>query len=87
MDRGQPDRKALNCAIEALKLGRFVMIAPEGRESVAGGLEQPRGLRTPAHGELQRPRAHLGDPGGGFVPTDRVIGRAFAVVWRIVIPA
>ena len=26
-------------------------------------------------------RAHLGDPGGGFVPTDRVIGRAFAVVW------
>ncbi|MFZ9987918.1 MAG: signal peptidase I [Candidatus Nanopelagicales bacterium] len=26
-------------------------------------------------------RAHLGDPGGGFVPTDKVIGRAFAVVW------
>ena len=26
-------------------------------------------------------RAHLGDPGGGFVPQDRVIGRAFAVVW------
>lgn len=26
-------------------------------------------------------RAHLGDPGGGFVPTDRVVGRAFAVVW------
>jgi signal peptidase I len=26
-------------------------------------------------------RAHLGDPGGGFVPTDRVIGRAFAIVW------
>ncbi len=26
-------------------------------------------------------RAHLGDPGGGFVPTDRVIGRAFAVIW------
>jgi signal peptidase I len=26
-------------------------------------------------------RAHLGDPGGGFVPEDRVIGRAFAVVW------
>jgi len=28
-------------------------------------------------------RAHLGDPGGGFVPTDRVIGRAFAVVWPL----
>ncbi len=25
-------------------------------------------------------RAHLGDPGGGFVPVDRVIGRAFAVI-------
>jgi len=28
-------------------------------------------------------RAHLGDPGGGFVPLDRVIGRAFAVVWPL----
>ncbi len=28
-------------------------------------------------------RAHLGDPGGGFVPVDRVIGRAFAVVWPL----
>lgn len=28
-------------------------------------------------------RAHMGDPGGGFVPVDRVIGRAFAVVWPI----
>lgn len=26
-------------------------------------------------------RAHLGDPGGGFVPVDRVLGRAFVVVW------
>ncbi len=40
LHRGQPDRKALNCALEAFKLGRFVMIAPEGRESVVGGLEQ-----------------------------------------------
>ena len=28
-------------------------------------------------------RAHLGDPGGGFVPLDRVLGRAFAVVWPL----
>ncbi len=28
-------------------------------------------------------RAHLGDPGGGFVPVDRVIGRAFAIVWPV----
>jgi len=26
-------------------------------------------------------RAHMGEPGGGFVPVDHVIGRAFAVVW------
>lgn len=38
--RGQPDRRALNCAIESLRRGRFVTIAPEGRESVIGGLEQ-----------------------------------------------
>ena len=26
-------------------------------------------------------RSHMGEPGGGFVPVDHVIGRAFAVVW------
>lgn len=26
-------------------------------------------------------RAHLGDPGGGFVPESKVVGRAMAVVW------
>lgn len=26
-------------------------------------------------------RSHLGDPGGGFVPVDQVLGRAFLVVW------
>ena len=26
-------------------------------------------------------RAHLGDPGGGFVPESKVIGRAMAVLW------
>ena len=28
-------------------------------------------------------RSHMGEPGGGFVPVDRVIGRAFAVVWPL----
>ena len=28
-------------------------------------------------------RAHLGDPGGGFVPVDQVLGRAFVVVWPV----
>lgn len=26
-------------------------------------------------------RAHLGDPGGGFVPTDNVVGKAWLRVW------
>ena len=28
-------------------------------------------------------RAHTGDPGGGTVPEDKVIGRAFSVVWPL----
>jgi signal peptidase I len=28
-------------------------------------------------------RAHLGDPGGGFVPVDNVVGKVFAVVWPL----
>lgn len=26
-------------------------------------------------------RAHVGDPGGGTIPIDKILGRAFAVVW------
>lgn len=40
LHRGRPDRRALSYALEALELGRFVSIAPEGRESVVGGLEE-----------------------------------------------
>jgi signal peptidase I len=28
-------------------------------------------------------RAHLGDPGGGFVPVDSVVGRGMSVVWPV----
>ncbi|WP_285493259.1 signal peptidase I [Actinomadura sp. NBRC 104425] len=28
-------------------------------------------------------RAHRGDPGGGTIPTNRVIGRAFVIVWPL----
>lgn len=28
-------------------------------------------------------RAHMGDPGGGFVPESKVVGRAIAVLWPI----
>jgi len=28
-------------------------------------------------------RSHLGDPGGGFVPEDKVVGRAMTVLWPL----
>lgn len=28
-------------------------------------------------------RAHMGDPGGGFVPTSKVVGRAMSVLWPL----
>ncbi len=49
----------------------FDIVVPEGKLWVMG---DHRAASSDS-------RAHLGDPGGGFVPTDRVIGRAFAVVW------
>jgi 1-acyl-sn-glycerol-3-phosphate acyltransferase len=38
--RGKPDRKALRAALDGLAQGRLVLIAPEGRESLIGGLEE-----------------------------------------------
>ncbi len=38
--RGQPDRKAIRAALDGLAQGRMVMLAPEGRQSVIGGLEE-----------------------------------------------
>jgi 1-acyl-sn-glycerol-3-phosphate acyltransferase len=38
--RGQPDRRALRAALEGLAQGRIVALAPEGRESVTGALEE-----------------------------------------------
>ena len=37
--QGRPDRRAITCALEALRQGRRVQIAPEGRESASGDLE------------------------------------------------
>ncbi|HEX5017474.1 MAG TPA: signal peptidase I, partial [Actinomycetes bacterium] len=28
-------------------------------------------------------RAHIGDPGGGAIPIDSVVGRAFVVIWPV----
>jgi 1-acyl-sn-glycerol-3-phosphate acyltransferase len=38
--RGQPDRRALHAALDGLREGRVVGIAPEGRESTTGALEE-----------------------------------------------
>jgi 1-acyl-sn-glycerol-3-phosphate acyltransferase len=38
--RGQPDRQALRAALQGLSESRMVMIAPEGRESLTGALEE-----------------------------------------------
>jgi len=41
--RGQPDRKALRAILQGLKEGRKVGLAPEGRESLTGTLEEGTG--------------------------------------------
>lgn len=38
--RGQPDRRALRAALKGLEQGRIIGIAPEGRESLSGSLEE-----------------------------------------------
>lgn len=38
--RGRPDRKAIRAALDALAEGRIVGLAPEGRQTVTGGLEE-----------------------------------------------
>ncbi len=40
LHRGQPDRRALRCALDAFDDGRLVVVAPEGRYSLANGLER-----------------------------------------------
>ncbi len=51
----------------------FDVLVPEGRLWVMG---DHRSASADS-------RAHLGDPGGGMVPVDRVIGRALAIVWPL----
>jgi 1-acyl-sn-glycerol-3-phosphate acyltransferase len=41
--RGMPDRRALRTAISALQEGYMVAVAPEGRESLTGALEEGTG--------------------------------------------
>jgi 1-acyl-sn-glycerol-3-phosphate acyltransferase len=41
--RGQPDRRSLRASLEGLREGRMIGIAPEGRESLTGSLEEGTG--------------------------------------------
>jgi 1-acyl-sn-glycerol-3-phosphate acyltransferase len=43
LHRGQPDRRAVRAALQGLAEGRMVVIAPEGRESISGALEEGTG--------------------------------------------
>lgn len=49
----------------------FDIVVPRGRLWVMGD----------NRGSSGDSRAHLGDPGGGTVPQDRIVGRAIAVYW------
>ena len=40
LHRGQADRRAIRAALDGFAEGRFIVIAPEGRYSLVGGLEE-----------------------------------------------
>ncbi|OGO26213.1 MAG: hypothetical protein A2Y54_09315 [Chloroflexi bacterium RBG_16_51_16] len=43
LHRGQPDKRAIRSALQGLQEGRVLVIAPEGRYTLIGGLEEGRG--------------------------------------------
>ncbi|MCC7118684.1 MAG: 1-acyl-sn-glycerol-3-phosphate acyltransferase [Anaerolineales bacterium] len=43
LHRGKPDKRALRAALEGLAQGRMIALAPEGRFTLTGGLEEGNG--------------------------------------------
>jgi signal peptidase I len=62
-------------------------LAPGSKPSlITFDVEVPRGylwVMGDNRGESADSRVHLGDPGGGCVPVDDVVGKVFAVVWPL----
>ncbi len=75
LHRGRPDRRALTCALESLRSGRFVILAPEGRESPLGALEE--GLHGAAFLALR-----AGVPVIPIAVTGTENNRIYAHLWR-----
>lgn len=53
--------------------GTFEVVVPDNRIWVMGDNRE----------QSEDSRAHLGEPGGGFIPVDDVVGKVFVTVWPV----
>lgn len=89
--RGQPDRRAMRAALDALKEGRMVTLAPEGRQTVTGALEDgtegaafiamKSGAKVVPIGLTGTENAHISDHINHWkrVPVSLTVGKPFHI--------